>query len=89
MCWAFIWSNSFKKQYKKKEKTKQVAIKEKLKELATSKNPLSLGEKKKNLNFYALDLNYSDRIAYGIESSEPKVIKLIKVCSHKTVYGKD
>ncbi|MHB1680148.1 MAG: type II toxin-antitoxin system RelE family toxin [bacterium] len=88
MYWTIDWSNAFKKQYKKKNEFIRNKTDEILKKLAESVDPLSLGEKKKNLDFYAIDITYSDRIAYSI-NSESKTIRLVKVCSHKTVYGKD
>ena len=88
MSWIFEWSHSFKKQYERKEERIKNKIKEKLKELADSTDPLSLGKKKKNLDFHALDLTYHDRMAYTIDS-KTNTIKLIKVCSHKVVYGKN
>lgn len=89
MTWNIDLSASFKKQYKKKEKWLQNKIDEALKELKHSNNPLNLGEKKKGrLQFYALDLTYSDRLAYDINSKN-NTVRLLKVCSHKVVYGKD
>ena len=89
MSWNINLSASFKKQYQKKESLLKVKIDEALKKLTYSINPLDLGRKKRgNLHFYALDLTYSDRLAYDI-NSENNTIILLKVCSHKVVYGKD
>ena len=66
----------------------QDRTKSKIIELGSVENPLQLGKKKGNIGFYALDINYSDRIAYMVDF-ENKEILLLKVCSHKQVYGKD
>lgn len=88
MSWNIELSPSFKKQYKKKEPRLRVKIDEALKALKDSINPLDLGKKKGNLHFYAYDLTYSDRLAYDINSKN-NTMRLLKVCSHKIVYGKD
>jgi mRNA-degrading endonuclease RelE of RelBE toxin-antitoxin system len=88
MTWSFIITKTFKRLFKNKSREMQERAKDKIIELSAVENPLQLGEKKGNLGFYAINLNHSDRIAYTVDF-KAKEIFLLKVCSHKQVYGKD
>ncbi len=88
MAWSFIITKTFKRLFKNKSKEMQERVKSKIAELDAVENPLQLGEKKGDLGFYATDLSRSDRIAYTVDFKD-KEIFLLKVCSHKQVYGKD
>ncbi len=91
--WEFEWSDTFKKLYKSKDNSVKPKVVEKLKELATN-DPFKFGKRKKNLkysnNAYAIKVDKSNRIVYElITQNGKKIIKLLKVCDHKTVYGHD
>ncbi len=92
--WLILWSETFKRLYKKKDKSVQQKVDEKLKELAYN-DPRKLGKIKKGLEYsinsaYAIKINKSNRIVYELISQDGTiVIRLLKVCDHKTVYGHD
>lgn len=91
--WAFEWSDTFKKLYKDKDNSIKPRVEEKLKELAV-RDPLKFGKRKKGLkysnNAYAIKVNKSNRIVYEpLVQNGKKIIRLLKVCDHKTVYGHD
>lgn len=91
--WTFEWSDTFKKLYKDKDNSIKPRVDEKLKELAVS-DPLKFGKRKKGLkysnNAYAVKVNKSNRIVYEpLVRDGKKIIRLLKVCDHKTVYGHD
>ncbi|EQB65018.1 MAG: hypothetical protein AMDU2_EPLC00013G0010 [Thermoplasmatales archaeon E-plasma] len=91
--WTFDWSNTFKKLYKNKDNSVKPKVDEKLKELATS-DPFKFGKRKKGLkysnNAYAVKVDKSNRIVYEpLIQDGQKIIRLLKVCDHKTVYGRD
>lgn len=91
--WEFDWSDTFKKLYKSKDNSIKPKVDEKLKELAAN-DPLKFGKRKKGLrysnNAYAVKVNKSNRIVYEpLTQDGKKIIRLLKVCDHKTVYGHD
>lgn len=91
--WTFEWSDTFKKLYKDKDNSIKPRVDEKLKELTVS-DPLKFGKRKKGLkysnNAYAVKVNKSNRIVYEpLVCDGKKIIRLLKVCDHKTVYGHD
>jgi mRNA-degrading endonuclease RelE of RelBE toxin-antitoxin system len=88
MVWSFIVTPTFKRLFKNKNTEMQERTKKKLRELESVENPLLLGEKKGNLGFYAVDISRSDRIAYIVDFKTSEIY-LLKVCSHKQVYGRD
>lgn len=57
-------------------------------DLAYSENPSDLGDYKSNLRVWAFELNKDDRLIYTIDYRE-KIVHLLRVCDHKSVYGKD
>ena len=84
--WTIVRTGTFKRLYKAKTDKQKNKTKEIIRSLALSNNPLRLGEKKKNLGFWAIDLSHDDRLAYTIDGKE---LYLLKVCDHKEVYGRD
>ncbi len=88
MVWSFVITKTFKRLFKNKSTEMQERTKSKIIELGAVENPLQLGVKKGNLGFYALDISHSNRIAYTVDFKNREIF-LLKVCSHKQVYGKD
>ncbi len=92
--WEIYWTNTFTKLYNKKDKSIKVKVIQKLKELSEN-DPFNIGKKKKGLpysfNPYAIKVDKSNRIVYEpiILQNGKKIIKLLKVCDHKKVYGHD
>ena len=88
MDWQIEITPTFKALYSRKDSILKARTDRKIETLQQSENPLHLGSKKKSLGFYALDISRSHRIAYDVEFNR-RIISLLKVCSHKQVYGKD
>ena len=91
--WTFEWSDTFKKLYKNKDNSIKPLVTKKLKELAVN-DPFTFGKRKKGLkyssNAYGIKVNKSHRIVYELLVQDgKKIIRLLKVCDHKTVYGHD
>ena len=84
--WTIVRTGTFKRLYRAKTDEQKQKTKEILESLTLSDNPLKLGTKKRNLNFWAVDLSYRDRLAYTVCGKE---LYLLKVCDHKDVYGRD
>ena len=84
--WIIVPTNTFKRLYQTKTNEQKQKTKEILESLTLSDNPLKLGKKKKNLDFWAIDMSYGDRLAYTVYGKE---LYLLKVCNHKDVYGRD
>lgn len=91
--WTFEWSDTFRKLYKNKDNSIRRMVNEKLKELSVN-DPFTFGKRKKGLkysnNAYGIKVNKSNRIVYEpLVQDGKKIIRLLKVCDHKTVYGHD
>jgi len=84
--WELVWTPNFTALYQSKDEKLQRQTKELIEVLAQSPNPLHYGEKLHNLGFYAARISKGDRLAYCIEGRQ---LKLLKVCDHKQVLGKD
>jgi len=84
--WEIVRTDTFKQLYAAKDEFLKRKTKEVIDQLAQEANPLRLGEKKKPLDFWATDLTRSDRLAYFVLGNK---LVLLKVCSHKEVYGRD
>lgn len=84
--WTVVRTSTFKRLYRAKTNEQKQKIKEIIESLTLLNNPLKLGTKKKNLNYWAVELSSSDRLAYYVDGKE---LYLLKVCDHKDVYGLD
>lgn len=88
--WAFDATPTFKNGYDAKDSENQHRVDEALSMLGKSKFPNRLGEIKSTPDgrvcVYDIGLKY--RMSYRV-SFPNRTIQLIRVCDHKTVYGKD
>lgn len=57
-------------------------------DLAHSENPAAKGQYKSSIRVFTYELGRGDRILYDIQY-EDNIIVLLRVCDHKSVYGKD
>lgn len=85
--WDIVYTNRFEKQYGGKPQRIKDKVGELITRIENCDDPKSFGEKKKNLDFYAVDLSDSDRIAYGV-NEKSNAVTFVRVCNHKQVYGK-
>lgn len=86
--WKIRRESHFTKQYKLLGRERQKRVDSALLDLTTAENPTQLGEYKPNLRIFAYELGKGDRIIYTIDYQQNTII-LIRVCGHKSVYGKD
>ena len=56
--------------------------------ISSSENPASLGTYKTNLRIFSYEIGRRYRIVYSIRYRE-NIVELLRVCDHKSVYGKD
>lgn len=95
---VIVCTAQFDKLFKKKKRSETPQMIEKIRSeilrLRTSEDPKKLGEYKKgNLDDYlALKINRSTRLLYQVgerNCSGIVTVTLCRICSHKSVYGKD
>jgi mRNA-degrading endonuclease RelE of RelBE toxin-antitoxin system len=78
----------FKRQYKLLGSERQKRVDNAIRDLVVSVTPADCGDYKKSLKTYAYELSKGDRIIYDI-NYETKIITLLRVCDHKSAYGRD
>ena len=86
--WQVLKSKVFDRQYKNLGSVRQQITDKAVLLLSESENPADLGEYKSNLRVWSYELNKQDRIIYRVEYPE-NIIYFLRVCDHKSVYGKD
>lgn len=86
--WRIDKRPTFLKQYGHLGQVRQQKVDSGLRELATTENPADLGEYKSAMKSFAYVLNKGDRIIFDIDYPNNTII-LLRVCDHKSVYGKD
>ena len=86
--WQVLRSKVFDRQYKNLGSVRQQITDKAVLLLSESENPANLGEYKSSLRVWSYELNKQDRIIYRIEYPD-NIIHLLRVCDHKSVYGKD
>jgi addiction module RelE/StbE family toxin len=86
--WILVIATPFKRAYKKLDKITMEKANEIIKMLLESYNPLSLGSPKKGRlrGCYGIAVSSDCRILYTISWKENKLF-LLRICSHKKVYG--
>ena len=87
MTWDFYRRTKFLRQFRILDKRTKARANKALEELANSKNPSDLGAYKPNMRVFAYDVG-KYRIIFSIMYSE-NMIELIRVCDHKSAYGRD
>lgn len=86
--WRLDKRPKFVKQYSRLGNERQKYIDNALRELARSENPADLGEFKSSIKVFAYVVNKSDRILFDVDYPNGTIV-LLRVCDHKSVYGKD
>ena len=82
--WELKPTETFAKLYRSKDDEMKKKAREVMDELAVSKNPYH-GAEKIGPTFWTVRLSKDDRLAYFVQD---RMIWLLKVCSHKDVYGR-
>jgi hypothetical protein len=88
--WKFEATPTFDNGYNSKSAEDQHRVDEALLVLAESRFPNRLGEIKDTPDGHVCvyDITRSSRLSYNV-SFPTRTIQLVRVCDHKTVYGKD
>jgi len=88
--WSFDFTTTFDKGYASKDSVNQRLVDDALRMLGTSKWPQRLGEVKSTPDGRVLVYEVGDkyRLSYRVDYIS-RIIQFIRVCDHKTVYGKD
>ncbi len=86
--WKIKKENAFKKQYKNIGHNRQTITDKAILELATSLNPADIGEYKQSSKVFSYALGKNDRLIYTLDYFHNEII-LLRVCDHKSAYGKD
>lgn len=86
--WRLDKRPKFVKQYSRLGNERQKYVDNALRELVKSENPVELGEFKSSIKVFAYVVNKSDRILFDVDYPNDTIV-LLRVCDHKSVYGKD
>lgn len=86
--WNFERRSKFIKQYKQLDTETKKKIDGALYDLATSENPAQVGVYKPSMRIFAYEVGKTHRIIYSVRHRDG-IIELLRVCDHKSVYGKD
>lgn len=86
--WNLKWASKFVRQYKRLDtKTKQ-AVDDAIADIVSSEDPSSLGVYKSDMRIFSYEIGRKYRVVYSIQYREG-IVALLRVCDHKSVYGKD
>ena len=86
--WGFSARTKFKRQYGRLDPTVRNAVDISVENLLGSDNPTLLGRYKQGMGVFAYDLGRKYRIIYRVNWNRGE-IEFLRVCDHKSVYGKD
>ena len=86
--WNATRKTKFLKQYKNLDPQIQQKVNEAIQELRYSQNPARLGKYKQNKRVFAYDIGRKYRVIYNVNWNN-NTIEFLRVCDHKSVYGKD
>ena len=87
MTWDFYNRVTFLRQFKRLDKRTKIRVSKALEEMANSEDPSRLGTYKQSMCVFAYNVG-KYRIVFDARQPE-KGIDLMRVCDHKSVYGKD
>ena len=86
--WAFAIESSFKKQYRRLDVGTRKKVDDAMHDLQRSENPALLGRYKQGMRVFSYDVGRKYRIIYNV-NWDSNVIELLRVCDHKSAYGRD
>ncbi len=86
--WNLKINGRFVKQYKNLDLQIQQLADKAISNITSSQNPSDLGVYKSNIGAFAYELGRKYRIIYSVTHME-KTVELLRICDHKSVYGKD
>ena len=86
--WTFEIKLSFKKQYSGLDARTRKKVDDAMCELQRSENPALLGRYKRGMRVFSYEVGRKYRVIYNV-NWDSNVIELLRVCDHKSVYGRD
>lgn len=86
--WKITTETKFKRQYKNLDSQTKQKVNRAIQELTNSENPARLGKYKQNKRVFAYNIGSRHRIIYNIDWGSDS-IEFLRVCDHKSAYGKD
>ena len=86
--WQIDKRPQFNRQYNLLGSERQKRVDSAILDLAYSENPATKGDFKKSMRVFAYELGRGDRMIYTMQY-EDNMIVLLRVCDHKSVYGRD
>ena len=86
--WKIRMESAFKRQYRSIGRVRQSRVDRAITDLATSANPAKRGRYKRHVRVFAYELGKSDRLIYTLDYFRNEII-LMRVCDHKSAYGRD
>ena len=87
LLWETVSATKFKRRYKDLDQQHKDRIDQAIQEMKASPNPASLGKYKKQFGVFSYEIGTKYRIIYHIRY-DAKIIDIISVCDHKSVYGR-
>ena len=85
--WIVRTDPVFDRQYKRIGQERRARVYKALEILKTSVDPAILGKYKKHAGAFAYEIGRSDRLLYRLDRSSNEIV-LLRVCDHKSVYGR-
>jgi mRNA-degrading endonuclease RelE of RelBE toxin-antitoxin system len=79
---------TFSKQFKELDSKTQKRVKDAVMELLAAENPARLGVYKQDMRIFAYNIGKKHRILYNVNWND-NTIEFLRVCDHKSAYGKD
>lgn len=86
--WTVVKKPEFRRGYKNLHPGMRPVVDRVVADLASSSSPEKLGTYKSNMRVFSYELGRAYRILYQPVGSRGEIV-LLRVCDHKSVYGKD
>lgn len=86
--WTTRSEATFDSQFKHIGHVRQLRVSKAIDVLTASADPAILGKYKKHAAAFAYEIGRSDRLLYRLDRSRNEIV-LLRVCDHKSVYGRD
>lgn len=86
--WTVVKKPEFRRGYKNVRSGMRPVADRAVADLASSCNPGELGTYKSNMRVFSYEMGRAYRLLYMPVSSRGEIV-LLRVCDHKSVYGKD
>ena len=85
--WNVAKKSVFSRQYKNIGSLRQFRVDQAVEDLTASDQPMDMGVYKKSIRAFAYNVSKSDRLIYRVDHVRRQIV-LMRVCDHKSVYGR-